>query len=71
MIRRYWAIIKITKNVIPQNTVGKGDNYIKQYSDNIIAHQISSNVISDTNDWSHSFAGRKKRKMIKYNNQQQ
>ena len=35
------------------------------YSDNIIAQQFTSYVISDTNKWSHSYAGKKEKKMTK------
>ena len=46
------------------------DNDIYHYSDNMISHQSTSNVISNPNDWSQSSMGRNHRKPSKDNNQQ-
>ena len=38
-------------------------------SNNIIAQQINSNIISEPNEWSHSWAMSKQRKPTKNNNE--
>ena len=69
VIRRHCAGNKITKNIILDNPTNRGDNGIYQYSNNMISQKSNSNVISDLNEWSQSWAMRRKRKMIKYNNE--
>ena len=70
MIWHHCAAIKLLENVTPHYQDDKGHVKKMIYRYNMTAQKSTSNMISDTNKWSHSSARSKQTRTTKNENQQ-